>query len=99
MEIQQFLSLILKPRGINYGPKEMDFNTGNIDFDFENECRQDCAISQGLLGCADELNKTLIIKHLAAENNRMKHENSIVNKKNKGFYTFFKETINSLFSF
>lgn len=99
MEIQQFLSLILKPRGIYYGPKEMDFNTGNIDFDFGNECKQDCAISQGLLGSADATNKSLIIKHLAAENSRIKHENSLVNKKNKGFYTFLKESINFLFSF
>ena len=68
MEIQQFLSLILKPRGIYYGPKEMDFNTGNIDFEFDNECRNDCGISQGLLGRADEINKSLIINHLAAEN-------------------------------
>ena len=98
MEIQQFLSLILKPRGIYYGPKEMDFNTGNIDFDFDNECRQDCAISLSLLGSADETNKSLIINHLAAENSRIRHENSLLSKKNKGFYIFLKESINSLFS-
>lgn len=98
MEIQQFLSLILNPRGLYYGPKEMDFNTGNIDSDFDNECRQDCMISQGLLGSANQTNKSLIIKHLAAENSRSKFETSRISKINKGFYAFLKESVNSLFS-
>ena len=77
----------------------MDFNTGNIDFDFDNECRKDCAISNDLLGNADDTNKSLNIKHLAAENSRVKHDKSLLNKKNKGFYSFLKESINSIFSF
>ena len=42
MQMQQFLSLVLAPKGVYYGPKEMDFTTGNIDFDFKFECEEEC---------------------------------------------------------
>lgn len=74
MEIQQFLSLVLNPRGIHYGPKEMDFNTGNVDYEFENNCETNCAISSGLLGLGDEINQSLLSRHLPAEKKRKEQE-------------------------
>lgn len=80
MEIQQFLSLILKPRGVYYGPKEMDFNTGNIDFDFKNECKENCMFSNNILGLGDEMNNSLIMKHEKAEISRRIHYSNLINK-------------------
>lgn len=104
MEIQQFLSLVLNPRGFHYGPKEMDFNTGNIDFDFENECSGNCVISERILGMGDGINQSLIAKHIRAENSRRKHSelnSKSVEKKltDKGIVKFFKNMLNSFFSF
>jgi len=101
MEIQQFLSLLLNPRGIYYGPKEMDFNTGNIDFEFENLCRKDCAISEGLFGLGDDVNRSLLMRHVAAERSRNKYETGKVmkDKKSISIYKFFKEYVNFLFNF
>lgn len=82
MEVQQFLSLVLNPRGIIYGPKEMDFNTGNIDFDFKNECDKDCFIS-ALLGSGDDTNCSLIVKHEKAENSRKSKLYSLSNRKDR----------------
>lgn len=101
LEIQQFLSLVLKPRGIYYGPKEMDFNTGNIDFNFENECRSKCAISESLLGLADDINHSLISNHIAAEKSRIKHAKNLLEfkkAKKRGFYEMVKEVLNSVLS-
>ena len=42
--MQQFLSLMLQPRGLYYGPKEYDFNSGNIDNDFAFSCMPNCRI-------------------------------------------------------
>ncbi|RTY85400.1 ThiF family adenylyltransferase [Flavobacterium sp. LS1P28] len=84
MEIQQFLSLILKPRGFYYGPKEMDFITGTIDSAFENECSGNCDIKQ-LLGKADEIKFQMISNDIAAEKIREKYsfsEVKLLNKKN-----------------
>lgn len=69
MEMQQLLSFILQPRGIYYGAKEFDFNTGNIDFDFEYKCKDDCDVHQ-LLGRGDDVNSMLLSKHLVAEEQR-----------------------------
>ena len=71
MEIQQFLSMVLQPKGIYYGPKEMDFNFGNIDFDFENSCEKDCHI-KAQLGQGDSFNKILLFDHPNAEKSRNK---------------------------
>ncbi|MEQ8882650.1 MAG: ThiF family adenylyltransferase [Cytophagales bacterium] len=70
----QFLSLILQPRGIPYGPKEFDFNTGNIDSDYEFLCSGDCSID-AKKGKGDQINKTLISKHKAAEDIRKQANN------------------------
>jgi molybdopterin/thiamine biosynthesis adenylyltransferase len=97
MEIQQFLSLILRPRGIYYGPKEMDFNTGNIDYDFENDCKNDCIISTDLLAKGDNVNNCLIMKHLGAEKSRLNHLN-LFKQESKGLITLLRESLNSIFS-
>lgn len=106
LEIQQFLSLVLNPRGIYYGPKEMDFVTGNIDFDFDNECRSKCAISEGLLGLADDINNFLITNHITAENSRIKYASINTNiseksirAKGKSIYKVVKEVLSSMLSF
>ena len=70
MEIQQFLSLNLQPRGIYYGPKEFDFNSGNIDADFEFYCQQDCEY-MALTGEGDKVNRSLIARHKIAEEKRL----------------------------
>ncbi|WP_282160373.1 ThiF family adenylyltransferase [Ulvibacterium marinum] len=90
MEIQQFLSLALLPRSIYYGPKEMDFNTGNIDFNFENECNLNCAIS-GLQGKGDDINRAMLSQHLAAEKSRNQFNQKLKNKKH------FKENLQARF--
>jgi hypothetical protein len=69
MEMQQFLSLVLQPRGQYYGPKEFDFNSGNIDFDFPFHCSANCRfplkVSEG-----EKENKHLIESHPLAEQRR-----------------------------
>nr|WP_288935784.1 ThiF family adenylyltransferase [uncultured Allomuricauda sp.] len=104
LEVQQFLSLVLNPREVHYGPKEMDFITGNIDFDFENECKDKCVISESLLGMGDGINQSLISKHISAENSRRKHyeiNNKFVASKfvGKDLLKSFKKLLNSFFSF
>lgn len=69
MEIQQFLSLNLQPRGIYYGPKEFDFNTGNIDSDFDFNCKVGCEY-QELIGQGDKVNASLTSQHPIAEEKR-----------------------------
>jgi len=65
----QFLSLVLQPRGIPYGPKEFDFNTGNIDSDFEFHCNEGCSINR-MHGMGNKVNTTLISEHKVAEDQR-----------------------------
>lgn len=72
MELQQFLSLVLQPNGVHYGPKEMDFTCGNIDFDFDNECPADCPM-QSQLGKGDEFNRVLVYEHPKAEKARRQY--------------------------
>lgn len=69
MEMQQFLSLILQPRGQYYGPKEFDFNSGNIDSDFPFACNPNCGFP-GHVAEGDKLNNTLIASHPLAEQKR-----------------------------
>lgn len=69
MEMQQFLSLILQPRGMYYGPKEFDFNTGNIDFKFKFDCKPNCQTPQ-LEAEGDKMNSLLTQQHSIAETAR-----------------------------
>lgn len=69
MEIQQFLSLVLQPKGIYYGAKEFDFITGNIDFDFASQCKNNCEYV-AIQGEGDKINQTLFTKHPIAEEKR-----------------------------
>jgi molybdopterin-synthase adenylyltransferase len=69
MLIQQFLSLVLQPRGVYYGGKEMDFTTGNIDACFKFECEASCGIND-LICVGDKVNHELIISHSIAEESR-----------------------------
>jgi len=98
MEMQQFLSLILKPRGVYYGPKEMHFNSGNIDFDFINECKDNCVFSNNILGKGDEINHTLIMEHKKAEKSRNIYYSNSINKiaESRGLYHRLKKYL-SLF--
>ncbi len=76
----------------------MDFNTGNIDYNFENDCKENCMISISLLAQGDSVNKSLIMNHLVAEKSRSKYLNS-TKVQSRGLFEFIKESINSLFSF
>jgi molybdopterin-synthase adenylyltransferase len=69
--MQQFLSLILRPKRVYYGPKEMDFVTGNVDAQFKFNCDYTCEFST-LTGQGDSLKNTLIQPHRLAELSRLK---------------------------
>lgn len=69
MLMQQFTSLILQPRGVYYGPKEMDFVTGNIDSDFPFECDATCD-SSSLEALGNRINQSLISNHTIASQSR-----------------------------
>lgn len=71
LQIQQFLSLVLTPKGVYYGAKEMDFITGNIDWDFKFKCDDDCEFSS-IEGMGDDIKSSLIQSHKIAEKSREK---------------------------
>jgi hypothetical protein len=71
MEMQQFLSMVLQPRGQYYGPKEFDFNSGNIDFDFNFECKGNCSLPFKIAE-GEKINLNLIQPHPVAEKQRLK---------------------------
>jgi hypothetical protein len=71
MEMQQFLSLCLQPRGQYYGPKEFNFNSGTIDSDFDFNCRPGCSYEK-MTGLGDVATLGLTTQHVIAE----KHRNS-----------------------
>jgi molybdopterin/thiamine biosynthesis adenylyltransferase len=66
MQMQQFLSLILAPKGVYPGPKEMDFVTGTIDSNFPFSCDSNCEF-QSMIGIGDSIKQILIQKHQVAE--------------------------------
>lgn len=69
MELQQFLSLVLKPRRQFYGPKEFDFNSGMIDDNFEFACKEGCDI-EAMLAEGEKINHAFITQHPIAEQRR-----------------------------
>lgn len=69
MLVQQFLSLILQPNGIPYGPKEMDFRTGTVDSDFKFGCDESCG-KEIILAYGDMVNNTLSFEHPVAVQSR-----------------------------
>src|ERR1019366_7732500 len=71
LQMQQFLSYVLTPKGVYYGPKEMDFVTGNIDQDFKLECDDNCSYNK-MTGFGDHLKDSLIQRHPVAELSRQK---------------------------
>jgi hypothetical protein len=83
MEMQQFLSLVLQPRGQYYGPKEFDFNSGNIDYDFSDQCAHNCRFPSKIAE-GDKVNSTLIDIHPLAEQRRKEV------KKNTGILSVIK---------
>jgi len=89
MEMHQFLSFVLRPKGVFYGPKEYDFITGNIDYHFDFKCKENCDI-KAKLSVGDEINQILIMEYPEAVQKR-KEVNS---KKNwiKWIITRFKKT-------
>lgn len=97
MEMQQFLSLILNPRGIHYGPKEMDFITGNIDSEFENECFEKCNINS-LLGYGDDIKFQMLSEDIVAEKIREKYSRlQSAKHMRRSFLEEIKFRLNSLF--
>lgn len=89
MEMQQFLSLLLQPRGQYYGPKEFDFNSGNIDFDFPFLCNERChfppKVAEG-----ENINPHLTEPHPLAEQRRKEV------KKKFPVNFFFNQLFNSM---
>lgn len=69
LQMQQFLSLVLTPKGVYYGAKEMDFTTGNIDADFKFECNTNCEF-HSLVARGDNIKNSLIQRHEIAEETR-----------------------------
>jgi len=69
MQMQQFLSLVLSPRGVYYGAKEMDFTTGTIDSDFPFECEAKCEFLS-LIAVGDSIKRSLIHSHELANISR-----------------------------
>jgi len=69
IQMQQFLSLVLTPKGVYYGPKEMDFTTGNIDSDFPFICESNCEF-HSIVAIGDNIKESLIAKHKIAEDSR-----------------------------
>jgi len=98
LQMQQFLSLVLKPKGVYYGVKEMDFVTGNIDADFKFYCDDNCEFTS-LIGTGDSLKEHLIQKHTIAENSRRKakmfSEQAGLKKKVMTKVTFFLSSLMS----
>lgn len=70
MEMQQFLTLNLKPRNQYIGPKEYNFNSGVIDSDFPFYCKDNCEFSL-MVAEGDKINNSLIAKHSIAEHSRL----------------------------
>ena len=76
--MQQFLSYVLSPKGVIYGAKEMDFVTGNIDFDFKFTCDDNCELTN-MIGMGDSVKGFLIQEHKIAGVMRQKalyHQNT-----------------------
>ncbi|HEY3388267.1 MAG TPA: ThiF family adenylyltransferase [Prolixibacteraceae bacterium] len=69
LQMQQFLSLVLTPKGVYYGPKEMDFTTGNIDADFKFDCDTKCEF-HSLIAIGDNIKEIVIHTHEIAEKTR-----------------------------
>lgn len=90
MEMQQFLSLSLQPRGQYYGPKEFDFNSGNIDSDFQFDCNKSCPYD-AMETLGDLATKNMTRKHLVAELHREKYLDKSTLK--KGFWFKIKELL------
>lgn len=61
MMMLQFLSLLLRPKGVFYGIKEMDFVTGNIDADFEFSCDSNC-LTKSIEAKGDKVNQVIIME-------------------------------------
>ncbi|MFI5451360.1 ThiF family adenylyltransferase [Pedobacter sp. UC225_61] len=90
MEMHQFLSMVLMPKGQYYGPKEYDFNSGNIDSDFPFTCKIDCD-NKNIIALGDKINHGLIAVHEVA---RLSRESVLQvvesNKKPSVFKRFWK---------
>lgn len=78
MEMHQFLSISLKPRGQYYGPKEYNFNSGTIDSAFDFICNAGCDYEK-MTSLGDTATTGLTSQHLIAENHRQKY--TIVERK------------------
>jgi hypothetical protein len=69
LEMNMLLSLALKPRGQYIGPKEYDFNSCNIDSDFDFSCNSNCE-TKSIQGFGDKVNENLISEHPIAKQKR-----------------------------
>lgn len=79
MEMHQFLSLLLKPNGVYYGPKEYDFISGNIDQDFEFECEHSCD-KKTIIALGDKITNTLISRYPLAIVKRKEANKNWINR-------------------
>lgn len=70
LQVQQYLSMVLMPKGVYYGAKEMDFVTGNIDPNFRFECDDNCEFPNQIFGMGDSIKSTLVDVHPLAEQTR-----------------------------
>lgn len=71
MQMQQFLSIILQPKGFYYGAKEMCFVTGNTDDRFQFSCDDNCDF-EDKIALGDAINETLKVDYPLAQKCREK---------------------------
>ncbi|HMI02499.1 MAG TPA: ThiF family adenylyltransferase [Pedobacter sp.] len=97
MEMHQFLSMVLMPKGQYYGPKEYDFNSGNIDADFPFSCKNNCD-NLPILATGDKINKHLISTHEAAAASRNSAEKIVLESPGKTWLQQLKDWTSRMFS-
>ena len=97
MEMQQFLSLLLQPRGQYYGPKEFDFNSGTIDSDFPFECEPGCDYNR-MEALGDQATDGLATGHIAAENQRHNYQICSPAIQKRTFWTGIFEGFRKIFT-
>ena len=59
MQMLQFLSLLLRPQGVCYGPKEMNLTTGTVDSEFPFTCKESC-LTHNILATGEQTNISLL---------------------------------------
>ncbi|MBI2417415.1 MAG: ThiF family adenylyltransferase [Ignavibacteriales bacterium] len=99
IQVQQFLGIVLAPKGRLLGPKEMDFISGTIDSDFPYECENTCEMPE-IVGIADDIKNILITEHKIAKQRR-ENANELTakngyNHTSKGVISFIKAVLTKI---